>query len=172
MSIYNKKWRAVPCGTGVDCWCAMIVTEDYVEGDYTPENENHIIAGSAALPKLVAEHLVKLHNSFMNFPHVLDEEGKVEQTFIPFVKHDFHVVLDGLKLNHNLHKNACDNLEKDKENWIKDMGGHVYEKMYGSDAIRVKWCNDATAKLETAKEQRHAINVEAINKKYGIKKDK
>ena len=53
------RWKTEPCFSGEDCWCRVITPEEKIEDD---EGNEVYIAGSGCVPKLYAEHIVKLHN--------------------------------------------------------------------------------------------------------------
>lgn len=59
----NNKWQTIPCHTGKECWCRMIVTKDY---DETTQEDDTLVCHAGALTKNVAEHVVKLHNNFID----------------------------------------------------------------------------------------------------------
>ena len=55
----KTKWKVTPCNSGEECWCRLIVPETEIED----KDGNEIyIAGSGCIPKVYAEHIVKLHN--------------------------------------------------------------------------------------------------------------
>ena len=56
--IIKVKWKTIECDTK-NCWCRVIVPADDKEyGDYS-------IVSSGAIEKELAEHIVKIHNSFI-----------------------------------------------------------------------------------------------------------
>jgi len=57
------KWKVVPCFSGEDCWCRLVVPE--VTINYGHDNEVEII-GLSAVNKKMAEHIVKVHNQSIN----------------------------------------------------------------------------------------------------------
>ena len=59
----KTKWEVMPCNSGEDCWCRLIVPETEI----VDKDGNEIyIAGSGCVPKVYAEHIVKLHNESLN----------------------------------------------------------------------------------------------------------
>lgn len=58
-NIKNKKWKVVTCFAGEDCWCRMVVTEDY----RTDKDDDEVFIASAAVNKEEAEYVVELHNT-------------------------------------------------------------------------------------------------------------
>jgi hypothetical protein len=65
---YNKalkvKWKVAPCFSGEECWCRLIVPDEPI--NYDPNNiEEVCIVSSAAINKKMAEHIVKIHNKFI-----------------------------------------------------------------------------------------------------------
>ena len=57
------KWKTTPCQSGESCWCRVIEPEEEIKD----EDGNEIyIAGSGCVPKVYAEHIVKLHNESLN----------------------------------------------------------------------------------------------------------
>lgn len=54
----NKTWKTEPCGQD-DCWCLLVVTEDY---SFETDNIEECIVPSGAMCKDTAKYLVKLHN--------------------------------------------------------------------------------------------------------------
>lgn len=60
----KTKWKITPCNSGEQCWCRIIVPETEIED----KDGNEIyIAGSGCVPKVYAEHIVKLHNESLNY---------------------------------------------------------------------------------------------------------
>jgi len=58
------KWKTILCNSGEECWCRIITPEIDIED----KDGNEIyIAGSGAIPKIYAEHIVKLHNDFITY---------------------------------------------------------------------------------------------------------
>jgi len=57
------KWKTSPCFTGEECWCRIIEPVEKIED----KDGNEIyIAGSGSINKEYAEHIVKLHNEFVD----------------------------------------------------------------------------------------------------------
>ena len=54
----NVAWKAVECNQGKECWCRLIMTVDAPDDD----DLDYCISPSGNLNKVVAEHIVKLHN--------------------------------------------------------------------------------------------------------------
>jgi len=53
------RWKTETCSSGKKCWCRIISPEE----ELTDDQGNEIyIAGSGSVPKIYAEHIVKLHN--------------------------------------------------------------------------------------------------------------
>lgn len=59
------KWKAVPCHVGKKCWCRMIVPKKKIAYKDSPGDAELWIIGSAAVSKEHAEHIVRLHNNFI-----------------------------------------------------------------------------------------------------------
>lgn len=61
-------WRTNTCNHGEKCWCRII---EPVERIYYGEAEQVelYIAASGCIPTAYAEHIVKLHNSYKEFPY-------------------------------------------------------------------------------------------------------
>lgn len=55
----DKYWELLPCSSGSECWCRMVVNENYK----TSKDEDDIIIGSACLSKSEANYFVSLHNN-------------------------------------------------------------------------------------------------------------
>lgn len=75
----NVKWVARPCGSGDDCWCRLVTTEDYIDGDNSKENQNKIIIGSAALNEEIANYIIDLHNTSIENQKTLNVVGNMIQ---------------------------------------------------------------------------------------------
>ena len=66
---YNKalevKWKVEPCFSGEECWCRLIVPDETI--NYGPDNiEEVCIVSSASINKQMAEHIVNIHNQYIN----------------------------------------------------------------------------------------------------------
>lgn len=59
MSMLDKKWYIQLCTQGEDCWCRMVST------DPISDDMDYMIACSGELSKEVAEHIVELHNTYI-----------------------------------------------------------------------------------------------------------
>ena len=57
------KWKVVPCISGEDCWCRLVVPEETI--NYGHDNEVEII-GLSAVSKKMAEYIVLVHNQSIN----------------------------------------------------------------------------------------------------------
>jgi len=57
------KWKTTPCQSGESCWCRIIEPEQELKDK--DGNEIYIV-GSGSIPKIYAEHIVKLHNASLN----------------------------------------------------------------------------------------------------------
>jgi hypothetical protein len=67
----KKKWKTATCNEGAKCWCRLIVTEDYSKKTDKLEN---CIAHSGDLSKKEAQHIVEIHNKW------LENEEKAKTT--------------------------------------------------------------------------------------------
>ena len=52
-------WKTATCNSGVKCWCRMIIPVQPIKDD---DGEEIYIAGSGAINKIHAEHIVRIHN--------------------------------------------------------------------------------------------------------------
>ena len=59
-SNFKKKWKIATCTDGADCWCRLIVTEDYKKAE--DDNMNDCITYAGKITKRLAQYIVKLHN--------------------------------------------------------------------------------------------------------------
>lgn len=58
------KWKTIPCSSsGEECWCRIILPIDEIKDDQ--ENEIYIV-GSGSINKEYAEHIVKIHNEYID----------------------------------------------------------------------------------------------------------
>lgn len=57
------KWKITLCHTGEECWCRMIEPEEKIEDD---DGNEVYIAPAACLSAIHAEHIVKLHNEYID----------------------------------------------------------------------------------------------------------
>lgn len=66
MDIFKERWKTTMCMThDPQCWCRMIVTEDWTDnGDY---NDERIFIGSGTLNEKEAQHIVDTHNYYLNY---------------------------------------------------------------------------------------------------------
>jgi len=55
----SLKWKTEVCPSGTDCWCRVITTE---KPTYDDDGNELYIAGAGCIPKVNAEHIVKIHN--------------------------------------------------------------------------------------------------------------
>jgi len=55
----SVRWKTRTCSEGEKCWCRMIVPEIPIPND---EDLTVFIAGSGAIEKDFAEHIVLIHN--------------------------------------------------------------------------------------------------------------
>ena len=59
------KWKVEPCFSGEECWCRLIVPDEII--NYGPDNVEEVyIVGSASINKKMAEHIVNIHNQYIN----------------------------------------------------------------------------------------------------------
>lgn len=59
----STPWKVIDCHMGSDCWCGVIVPENYQEGgDEDCDEDDHII-GAGELTKEMAKYIVGLHNA-------------------------------------------------------------------------------------------------------------
>lgn len=66
------KWKTTVCQSGDVCWCRIIEPQERIED----KDGNEIyIAASGCVPKEYAEHIVELHNRWVN-EKVFREFGK------------------------------------------------------------------------------------------------
>lgn len=66
---YNKvlkvKWKVEPCFSGEDCWRRIIVPDEPIK--YGSDNVEEVyIVNSASINKKMAEHIVHIHNQYIN----------------------------------------------------------------------------------------------------------
>ena len=67
----TKKWLSCQCPTGEQCWCKVVRLEEPIKCE---EDETlDYICPAAALQDLHADHIVKLHNSFLLENSRMDE---------------------------------------------------------------------------------------------------
>ena len=67
--LMNIKWKTEPCMVGESCWCRCIVpAHDTTYSDGTEV----FISASGELSKDVAEHFVRLHNTWLETKIVAD----------------------------------------------------------------------------------------------------
>jgi hypothetical protein len=72
------RWKVTICPTGDDCWCRMIEPVEPITDEKGNEWDN--VVGAAQIGKDLAEHIVGLHNNYMDnltpSPHTVysDEE--------------------------------------------------------------------------------------------------
>lgn len=59
-------WKVSLCDQGEKCWCRII---EPVEELKDVDGEDIYIAASGCIPTVYAEHIVKLHNSYKEFPY-------------------------------------------------------------------------------------------------------
>ena len=66
---YNKalkvKWKVEPCFSGEECWCRLIVPDEPIKYS-TDDIEEVCIVSSASINKQMAEHIVNIHNQYIN----------------------------------------------------------------------------------------------------------
>lgn len=65
----NKKWKTAKCSVQ-DCWCRLIVTEDCPTGEDADYPLEYCILCSGAIDAETAEHIVSIHNQW------IDSKGK------------------------------------------------------------------------------------------------
>ncbi len=58
----NKTWKVIPCHSGTECWCRIIVVDDLIRSDEGDPNINN----SGSISKEFAEYIVDLHNKNLN----------------------------------------------------------------------------------------------------------
>lgn len=95
----NVRWKTEICTSGPECWCRLIVPEDEISDS---EDNEIYIAGSAAMPKIFAEHIVKLHNESLGpkpSELTLQDLNKMEPytTFSHGVTHDPRLFRDPVR---------------------------------------------------------------------------
>lgn len=56
----DVKWKTAPCFTRKKCWCRVIIP---VKKMTDKEGNELYVVGSACIPKVNAEHIVKVHNA-------------------------------------------------------------------------------------------------------------
>lgn len=60
------KWKTTPCSSGEKCWCRIIEPEKEIRD----KDDNSIyICNSGCVPTEYAEHIVKIHNAFVDKNH-------------------------------------------------------------------------------------------------------
>lgn len=57
----KSRWKTSVCCGGESCWCRIVEPEEKIE--YDDQVEEVYIVGSGGINKLMAEHIVELHNS-------------------------------------------------------------------------------------------------------------
>lgn len=53
------EWKVSTCEAGEKCWCRIIELKKEMRSN---DMENVYISGPGTIPKIVAEHIVKMHN--------------------------------------------------------------------------------------------------------------
>jgi hypothetical protein len=63
--VTKVKWKVESCFSGEDCWCRLIVPDETI--NYGPDNVEEVyIVSSASINKKMAEHIVNIHNQYIN----------------------------------------------------------------------------------------------------------
>lgn len=62
----KSRWKTEVCNSGEECWCRLIVPETPIQYEYNGSKDDIYIAGSGCVPKDYAEHIVKIHNEYVD----------------------------------------------------------------------------------------------------------
>ena len=67
--LINDTWYVGTCSSGESCWCRTISTKP--NGDPDEDEMDYCIAHAGCLSKDVAEHIVKIHNEWLEGKNAL-----------------------------------------------------------------------------------------------------